>query len=551
MIKNLHDIDKIFKEGLEDHCEPVPSSVWESLNNDLDKKQAAHYREKYFRLKKLALLLVLLVAFSGAYLFYFYPATRKNSSIAAKKTNPVMNATDQTASSSAAPNKNTRSATNQSQLPAVTTSQQRTIEPDKENEIMQPAGNGVLITDPKHTNNSVQKISVEKTANRFQKLSTEDVAVEKNISLPANAGSAHLDNPEIAKGSQLKKGSHKYFATAEANTSINGQAKYFNQQQLLTKNNVAAASIDKIPQMNAFENSTTATVSRLLEPFLPASLSAEVPAPGSVTPAHALPLSDSVTKNVQQQIAKLRVKNNAMSVHRFSLMVFGAPNHSFTRLENDWRLSGPGRDKNEALHSEQQGGSFSAGLLVNYGLSRHLIIQSGLVFSSATTDIAPKTIYARQDNTGHARYELNCSSGYAYFAPKTGSQPAVGDSIKIMGSNSTISYIGVPVSINYVFKTGKILIKPGVGLSLNFLTGNHSATDFIPDNRKENTTISGLKSSYLDGSLALGVEYMFSRRIAVGIKPLLRWALTSINKDTPVKTYQNYTSLEAGLKINL
>ena len=543
MIKNLHDIDKIFKEGLEDHCEPVPSSVWESLNNDLDKKQAAHYREKYFRLKKLAVFLLLLVAFSGIYLVYFNPSIKKDNSIAAKKTNQLINAKDQTASA----NKNTRTANNHPTQPAGTASPQTVDGPGIKKETVQPTANGTIITDPNHANSDAPKITVEKTTSSYQKLANT-VVTEKNITSSVNHPSIELNN--APKKLRVKKGSLKYIA-GETNETVNGQHKYIIQQQPLTKNNSAGAAIENISSINAFESRTAAAESRLLEPFVPAVLSADVPAPGQPTSAHGIPLSDSVTKNVQGQIAKLRAKNNAMSVHRFSLTAFGAPNHSFTRLENDWRFSGPGRDKNEALNSEQQGRSFSAGLLLNYGLSRHWVIQSGMVFSSTTTNIAPKTIYARQDNYGQPRYELNCSSGYAFFTAKAGSQPAVGDSIKIIGSSFTISYIGVPVAVNYVLKTGKFLIKPGVGFSLNFLTGNHSATDFIPDNRKESTAISGLKSSYLDVSLGLGIEYMFSRRIAVGIRPLARWALTSINKDTPVKAYQNFTSLEAGLRINL
>ncbi len=55
MNKNLHDIDKIFKDGLEDHLEPAPPGVWDAVNNDLDKKQAFHFKEKYYRLKRMAL----------------------------------------------------------------------------------------------------------------------------------------------------------------------------------------------------------------------------------------------------------------------------------------------------------------------------------------------------------------------------------------------------------------------------------------------------------------------------------------------------------------
>jgi len=192
-------------------------------------------------------------------------------------------------------------------------------------------------------------------------------------------------------------------------------------------------------------------------------------------------------------------------------------------------------------------------LLVNYGVSKHILLQSGIVFSSAKTSIAPKIIYARADNSGHARYELNCSPGYAYYTPKTGSLPAVGDSVRIMGSSASVSYLGIPVSFQYVMKAGRFLFKPGAGLSLNFLTSNNSSTNFgfSTGNSKENTSIDGLRKAYLDGSLGMGIEYMISRKVSVGVRPLVRWAITSINKNTPVRTYQNFTSLETGMRINL
>jgi hypothetical protein len=363
-----------------------------------------------------------------------------------------------------------------------------------------------------------------------------------------------VDNNSIAVAEQLqlKKGSHRYNASPSDTDTVKQNNQYPNQQEASSRNGFVATSTNTGNKISGVENNKN-NAAWLWENFLPPVPAAEIPLPGWIEPAHAILLNDSITKNVKKQVAISKAKNNAISIHRFSLMVFGAPNHSFTRLQNDGRLSGPGHDKNEVLRSEQQGSSFSAGILVNYGLSGHLTIQSGLVFSAATTVIAPKTIYAKPDNNGHARYELNCSSGYAYFAPKTGSQPAVGDSINIMGSSTSISYIGVPVSINYTIKAGKFLIKPGVGFSLNFLTGNHSATNFNlnASNEKESANISGLKNNYLDGSLGLGIEYRLNRRISAGIRPLMRWALSSINKNTPVKTYQNYTSLETGLKINL
>jgi Outer membrane protein beta-barrel domain len=62
MSKDLHDIDELFRSGLEDH-EEIPSvSVKESLDVALDKKEAEKYKRRFILWKRTALLLLLLLA---------------------------------------------------------------------------------------------------------------------------------------------------------------------------------------------------------------------------------------------------------------------------------------------------------------------------------------------------------------------------------------------------------------------------------------------------------------------------------------------------------
>jgi hypothetical protein len=70
MSDDVHDIDDLFREGIEGHEEPVPSTVWDAVSNDLDKKQASYYKNKYNRLKRAALLLLLIGFVGGGYMVY-------------------------------------------------------------------------------------------------------------------------------------------------------------------------------------------------------------------------------------------------------------------------------------------------------------------------------------------------------------------------------------------------------------------------------------------------------------------------------------------------
>src|SRR5437763_8110975 len=70
MNEDVHNIDDLFRDGIEGHEEAVPASVWEGVSHDLDIKQASFYKTKYIQLKRAARILALLCLFGGSYLVY-------------------------------------------------------------------------------------------------------------------------------------------------------------------------------------------------------------------------------------------------------------------------------------------------------------------------------------------------------------------------------------------------------------------------------------------------------------------------------------------------
>ncbi len=239
--------------------------------------------------------------------------------------------------------------------------------------------------------------------------------------------------------------------------------------------------------------------------------------------------------------------------HKISIEPFGSINYSHRNLVEGKRQGGRGFNKEEVGKSEEPGSSFSVGVLINYGLKKDLFLQSGLGFSSVKTTSKAGKIYARADDNGRTKYELISSSGYSFFSNHTGISLNPGDSIAINGSSSAINYINLPLSINYALNRGKFALNPGLGLSANFLT--HSRTSISVgtsfNHYLEKTTVSGLNNIYLDGLFGLGIEYKLTPKLSLEIKPLVRLGLTPINDETPVRTFQNYVNLEAGMKIKL
>jgi hypothetical protein len=569
-MKDNNHIDNIFKHALDDLHETAPPAVWESLSNDLDKKQAAHFREKYFRLRKLAVLLLLVILSSSAYLLYFYPASKKyssrtqqNSSIAASsKKETIQN----TASGNTSAKEKTTAENNQQRiqpkpqnvLPAaesIQTLPAASVMKNKSTHEIPATENSGLNTGGNPQNLAASAIKKNQPASSFNKkeISEENIIPGKQPPAQSNRQLVLLSaikstkqsgrsgknimnskNPDAESTDPYTYAGHENNVRTKTNSTLTGEKS----SQSSHEKNIESAENRIVRVLAVYPSNLFLSAIKPIQPF---------------PDFHILLLSDSTLLDARLKIAEMTSKKKPLLANRFSLTAFISPNHSFTRLENDNRLASPGQDKNEALNAEQQGSSYSAGILINYSLNKKWIVQSGLAFSSAKTNIAAKTIYARPDNNGHLQYEFNCSSGYSFITPKNGNPTASGDSIRTMPSSSTINYIAVPVSLNYVWQKGKFLLKPGIGLSLNFLTSGNSATNFgaAAGNQKEKARISGLKNSYLDGALGFGAEFMLSRRISIGIRPSMRLALSAINKDTPVRTYQNYTSLETGLKINL
>src|SRR5260370_40929281 len=61
MSENLHHIDKIFKDSIEEHEEMPSRHVWDVIDSKLDKNKVNRVSRKYNRLKQVAILLFLLL----------------------------------------------------------------------------------------------------------------------------------------------------------------------------------------------------------------------------------------------------------------------------------------------------------------------------------------------------------------------------------------------------------------------------------------------------------------------------------------------------------
>jgi hypothetical protein len=238
---------------------------------------------------------------------------------------------------------------------------------------------------------------------------------------------------------------------------------------------------------------------------------------------------------------------------RFSLQPFFSPEIAWYRLQDD--LVTNQTETASALDKEEKHEfSYSYGVLVNYRLNKHWVLQSGLGITNSTISVDPKTIFAQQDNTGKVKYRVNSSSGYGYVLPSYTANPAVGDSLYALTSTHTLQYLSVPLVVARVINKGKFSFSARAGISADILLKGRLETTVEKgfDNSTETiSNLQGLKKLHFNALAGMGIDYSVSRRVAIAFTPTLRVALTSINKDAVVKSYPTSFGFATGIKIGL
>ncbi|MBL0200304.1 MAG: outer membrane beta-barrel protein [Chitinophagaceae bacterium] len=258
--------------------------------------------------------------------------------------------------------------------------------------------------------------------------------------------------------------------------------------------------------------------------------------------------ADSINNSIAKTASKKTSKPS-----RFSFTPFFSPDIAWYRLQDDKLGSQPDNAK-ELEKEERHEFSYTYGVLADYKINKHWGLQSGVTLSNTNITVEPKTIYAQQDNTGGVKYRINTSSGYGYVLPSFSSNPAIGDSLYAFTSTHSLQYIGIPLAVTYNITKGKFKFNALAGISANILTrAKLEATLEKGFNNSIETVdnIQGLKKVYFSGLAGIGVDYKLTKKTSMVFAPTMRFALNSINKDAPVKSYPMSFGFNVGLKIGL
>lgn len=527
MSENLHNIDKLFRDVLEEHEDVPAEKIWDAVESNLDKNNVIQIKRRYNNLKKIAAVLLLLLL--STLVYELYNKNKQYKALVNKNINDKQQKTADAANKVADERKaNTFAVIPQAEnTTAAKQNEQTALPPEPEN-----------TQNKKNAADALNNIEV--AADKIKHKQPAFSSGEKN------AGASESIN-KTENG--IVPVQNKNAAAFYSRTAVNKTTK--NNTKIKIRNSVAEVDTEN----NSVSNENETTVVKELTAYDKTKLYA----------IHANPILNAAVIKFRQS-PEAGIKNTAKKAtvfkpFHFSVSAFFAPQYSSNNIkeESHNRNSGPGgppqtngNHHKEIKNEEQHKAAYSAGVLVEIPVGKNWSIQSGITYHHKNITIEPKKIYARLDNDGKAKYLFDCSSGYAYISSKTATVPAVGDSINAAASSNMLGYLGLPVVVNYNFAAGKFKIIPTVGTVINFLVKQKIETDLVQGTTKAKETINtiqGLKSTYFTASAGVSFEYALNKKIALIFTPAASFALSSINKAAAVKSYPNSLGLAGGLKI--
>lgn len=527
MNKNLHHIDRYFKEGIEGHQEEPDDKIWASLESQLDKRDLFLAQYKY-RILRNAVAAILLVGIATAAGVYFYPI-QKNGTPAqavAKQSRSIQKTL----------------ASNQ---PEALVSLEHTIVPS------------TIIT-------TLEKNSSPTRSNSTTKKLQSSLVIAKNqqnnIQLNAKTQQVLSDNPiSVVTTTHTSTQPVKESINIISNTNSTASAQLKAQLQRLPvevikenqQTNLSKGVISTLA--NTHEPLKVEEVRFIQRPTEKLQLPRATSAVASIT---AFPVASTLSIAVTPYPQKIVGSRN----NRFFLSTLVMPEIAMNAIQ-EGRREHHEDDRAKIAEGEKVNSSLLYGVHVGFQLSKKIAIFSGYTQSTTQSTVTQQEIYARprrerpgQPTSTDNSFKLNCAAGYAYVTSKTAiALPAFGDSLKGLPSSTTIKYTVIPLGIKYNLGVGKFSINPVIGLNLHLLSSASLNANFIePTGTKSTETVSiqGVKKSYFSGLLGVSMDYRLTSNLRCFVFPTSTVGISTINQNTPASTRRNSLGLQTGIAIS-
>lgn len=520
------DIDKIFRDSVDNMATEPSESFWINASEDtLFKSTQAHTREVY-KWKAIAYTLGAILLALSAYIVYTQrqvTGVKDQVNLLEKKIGQIPdNAAVQPTTQVATVLHENKPAANAPA--AISTTRETVATPHTAHQ-----SKNIQHSQTIAHNFVTSKTSANYTAESSIAFNNKPVSAENKVASP---GAVVLNEPispstatnTLQKATTPPAAGNVDMATLNNTAEQTTSAENKPQQTTASTNTPAAAA-----------NNTTTTDAT------PKSITGA--SKSSLQTVPAKPLTDSVTATTQQNGATATTGSKKFLSH-LSASVFYEPYLADEFFEND---ASDNTVINNVVSSEEEVNPYQVGLRLGYDISSHLSVYTGCYFYNFKVSIQPTTIYAQQQN-GQEKYYFQTSLGDVTCPYTTASTSNNGI---VINGIATADYISVPALLRYNFiNTGKWKIYTTAGVIANIVIYkkmNVHWQDFAWDQGNAVEGISNSQMTSYSYYVSPGISYNCFKGFSVYIEPSIQGSPILWGKNTASKNSPPYIGAGGGI----
>lgn len=515
---NKNNVFNSLNSAFDEFKDTPPERVWDAIELDLAKKQLKKDKKRFFWVQFLSIAIVILFIVLGVCELANYTNVLSDNSSVSKQPAKITDTTN-------IENKSTNYIKPENISNSVLESQKNSIRNEKLIASKNINENAIPLQQTKTKGDSDIKLAHSSTDIRTNNPKEKNVPEKKITQNKINISSKQFGNVTIKKTNN--SGAND---TVQNNTAVNkagtfGQDINRNETKQETQSNTDSSAI--VVAKNSLDSVGTRYSDSL-----------------------AVVANISKTDTINQINNPVLPTEPNKTQSRISLMAFFSPDYSSRLLMNGANSTASGYNNGEVPLF-----AFKSGLRIGYDLSDNWNIQIGAAYSYMEQRSTPTNLKIDSSETEHIRYSFSTSSGIVSFSSDDFEEDDAGNlsKDKVYSSYSArekIQFINLPILVRYKFLNKKISAYFLGGITANFIVSKRVKLDVLnqPGSLTVNTNkISGLRS--MNGGFLFGLEchYNFYKGLGVLLAPTITGSFTSINKNTPVKSYPFSLGLAAGL----
>lgn len=509
-----------------------PERVWSAIEFDLAKKQLDKDKKRFFWIQFSSILIIVFFMSFGVY--------------------ELMNYNGSKISENKSRNKQTFKAFEVEEIDNQTDSSSQTNESNQLNNnhskhVVRAAELDARKNDAERTKTNTTVVNAKDIAHSKTSKTTDYKANPTTSTLKTNQYSGKK-TPEIKY--TLKKTQTTSKQIPDVNTNV------FSNKNKMEKSDIKSSlvtqkPVDSILQAdNLNTNSKDKNTDSLVLPFAKNIIDSIF----KQTPDSSIAIVNNIkqdTNSNQNSIPIPTEKNKTLS--RLSVMAFFSPDYSSRITTNNSGITGP--KSSEINKTESPLFAFTSGFKIGYDLSDRWNIQVGAMYSYIEQKSIPLNIQADTSNITDIHYSFTTSSGAVSFSSDDfGEDDAKGLTNKKVylaySAKEKIEFINVPVMIRYKLINRNINVYVFGGFMANFIVNHQVKLTVLnePADLTANTNkILGLQK--MNAGFLFGIEFQYNifKGLNVLLAPTIRGSMTSINKNTSVKSYPYSIGLATGL----